>query len=185
VCRGSNVSKQLASTFFTWFLPLATPLVSIYLEPEKTFVSEVEKEKQKQREAELEKISFTFDDIERIVAPKYFFLKEFFNDSRYFFGLLSRDEELSLLNNKADGTFLVRFSSSASLYVLTVKWSPAAVMKRFSYDKPSNTWAVNSELTFKSMHELVKYYNENALSSDNDKVKATTPLSRGDFSFYA
>lgn len=104
---------------------------------------------------------------------------------RYFFGLLSRDEELSILNNKPDGSFLVRFSSNASLYVLTVKWSPTAIMKRFSYDKPTDTWAVTADLTFKSMGELVKYYSEHPLSSDNEKAKATIPLTRGDFSFYA
>ena len=101
----------------------------------------------------------------------------------YFFGFIDAGESQRLLKVEPLGTFLIRFSSQAKMYSLSVATGNGSVAHwRISVAEDGNT--VNYDIDkrkFSSLNDLISKFSKETLKSPQGNVSLKVPLERSKY----
>ena len=90
--------------------------------------------------------------------------------AKWFHGLLSRTKAEELLYGYATGTFLIRVSEARAGYALSLVFSGRFKHYKILQTQTQHYKVVGTLKEHESLHDLVRHYQENPLSSDGDRL---------------
>eukprot|EP01119_Soliformovum_irregulare_P009740 TRINITY_DN2341_c0_g1_i1.p1 TRINITY_DN2341_c0_g1~~TRINITY_DN2341_c0_g1_i1.p1 ORF type:complete len:506 (+),score=110.78 TRINITY_DN2341_c0_g1_i1:248-1765(+) len=158
----NQVEKSIWTNFVQWFTPLSSSSQN-YHTPKLTAGGEMIQRK---------RYHFTWEDIEKIVAPTWFY------------GFMTKDQVAKTLLSKGIGSFLIRFSTTSKMYTLSVCHEHGIGHWRISLEEHPTEGPIYKlePQTFTSLLALVEFYKENPLPTTvtNHLIKLVIPCERVD-----